>query len=205
MYGGLFRFLVHGYRKSNAFSVSFVQKRLNKQLAAVMVRGKTYSSANYSKINLFIFASTYVKFKVIKDNCIAHHDKEMWFWPNCRYNNKLMRDLEDLLQQLDVFCFTSQQVESLHTLFKRQFSDNFVVKSRQMFDEVPKVVYFNHRTKGMDRTPSIAKKRLLWKKNRKHLLSLFQKTKATQTSRSVLPEKMESGEKSNKELELKKM
>ena len=39
--------------------------------------------------------------------------------------------------------------------------------------------------------PSIAKKRLLRKKYKKHLLNSFQKTKSTQTSGSVFAEKIE--------------
>ena len=50
--------------------------------------------------------------------------------------------------------------------------------------------------------PSIAKKRLLWKKFKKHLLSSFQKTKTTQTSGSVFAERIEKVKKTKFELEL---
>ena len=53
--------------------------------------------------------------------------------------------------------------------------------------------------------PSFAKKRLLRKKFAKHLLSSFQKTKTTQTSGSVLAERMEKIKKTKLEIELKKI
>ena len=60
-----------------------------------------------------------------------------------------------------------------------------------MFDNVQRAVDFNHRNKEVDRMPSIAKKRLLTKKYKKHLFRAFQKTKTTQTSCSVSAEGVE--------------
>jgi len=77
------------------------------------------------------------------------------------------------------------------------FSGKIVAKIEQMFDNVQRAVYFNQRTKGVDRLPSIAKKRILRKKYRKHLLSSFQKTKSTQTSESVFAKKIEQTKKLN--------
>ena len=54
----------------------------------------------------------------------------------------------------------------------------------------------------MDRLPSIAKKRLLRKKFKKHLFGSFQKTKTTQTSGSVFAERIEKVKKTKVELEL---
>ena len=53
--------------------------------------------------------------------------------------------------------------------------------------------------------PSIASKRLLRKKFRKHLFSSFQKTKTTQTSGSVFAEKIEQVKKTKFELGLMKI
>ena len=53
--------------------------------------------------------------------------------------------------------------------------------------------------------PSIAKKRLLRKKYKKHLFSSFQKTKTTQTSESVFAERVEEVKKSKIELDLFKI
>ena len=71
-----------------------------------------------------------------------------------------------------------------------------------MFDNVQRAVDFKHRNKGVDRMPSIAKKRLLRKKYKKHLFSSFQKTKTTQTSGSVFAERIETVKKTKFELEL---
>ena len=53
--------------------------------------------------------------------------------------------------------------------------------------------------------PSIAKKRLLRKKYKKHLFSFFQRTKTTQTSGSVIAERIEKVKKTKIELELIKI
>ena len=53
--------------------------------------------------------------------------------------------------------------------------------------------------------PSIAKKRLLRKKYKKHLLSSIQKTKSRQTSGSVFADRIEQVEKTKLELELIKI
>ena len=53
--------------------------------------------------------------------------------------------------------------------------------------------------------PSIAEKKLLRRKYKKHLLSSFQKTKSTQTSGSVFADKTEQVRKTKFELELIKI
>ena len=58
---------------------------------------------------------------------------------------------------------------------------------------------------GVERKPSIAKKRLLRKKYKKHFLSSFQKTKSTQTSGSVFADRIEQVKKTKLELELIKI
>ena len=66
-----------------------------------------------------------------------------------------------------------------------------------MFDNVQRAVDFNHRNKGVDRMPSIAKKRLLRKKFHKKLLSSFQKTKTKETSESVFAERFQRSKRQN--------
>ena len=82
-------------------------------------------------------------------------------------------------------------MECLYTLFKYRFSGEVIAKSGQVFDNVQRRVDFNQRNKGLDRMPTIAKKRLLRERYKKHLFSSFQKTKTTQTSGSVLAERIE--------------
>ena len=74
-----------------------------------------------------------------------------------------------------------------------------------MFDNVQRAVDFNRKNKGVDRMPSIAKKRLLRKKFKKPLFSSFQKTKTTQTSGSVFAERIEKVQKTKFELDFVKI
>ena len=153
---------------------------------------------------LFISATTYEKYIVCKDYCIAYHKEETCFLPTCKHHIVLVGNVQELLKKLGTFCFTYQHVDWLYTLFKYRFSGKVIAESGQVFDNVQRAVDFNHRNKGVDRMPSISKKRLLRKKYNKHFFSSFQKTKTTQTSGSVFTERIEKFKKTKFELELKK-
>ena len=86
-----------------------------------------------------------------------------------------------------------------------RFGGNVIAKSGQVFDNVQRAVDFNQRNKGKNRMPSIAKKRVLRKKYKKHLFSSFQKTKTTQTSGSVFAERIEKVKKTKLEFDLIKI
>ena len=159
---------------------------------------------NFRK-SLFISAKTYEKFIVCKDYCIAHHDDKTCLLPACKYHNILLGKIEELLHKLDTFCFTYQHVDCLYTLFKYRFSGKIIAKSGKVFDNVQKAISFNQRKRGMDKMPSIAKKRLLRKKFKQHLMSALQKNKSTQTSGSVFAERIEKVKKTKFELELMKI
>ena len=170
-------------------------------MAAIML--KTFPSfyARISGKNLFISATTYEKNIVCKDYCIANHNDKTCFLPACKYHIVLIGNVQELLKKLDTFCSTYQQVDCLYTPFKYRFGGKVIEKSGQVFDNMQRAVDFNHRNKGVDRMPSIAKKRLLRKKYNKHLFSSFQKTKTTQTSGSVIAERIERGQKTKFEFE----
>ena len=174
-------------------------------MAAVMLQVIPSFFTNYSKISLFISANTYWKNIVNKEYCIAGHDDKMCFLPNCRYHIILIGNIEELLQKLDAFCFNYQHVDCLYILFKYRFSDKIVIKGGQIFDNLQRTVHFNQQSRGVDRLPSIAKKRLLRKKYKKHSLSSFQKTKSTQTSGSVFADRIEQVKKTKFEIELIKI
>ena len=108
---------------------------------------------------------------VCKDYCTAHQNEKACFFPACKYHNVLFGNVQELLKKLDTFCFTYQHVDCLYTLFKYRFSGKVIARSGQVFDDVQRAVDFNHRNKGVDRMPSIAKKRLLRKKCKKHICS----------------------------------
>ena len=174
-------------------------------MAAVMLQVIPSFYTNYSKNSLFISANTFEKFMLSKEYCIARHDDKMCFLPNCRYHIILIGNIKDLLQKLDAFCFNYQHVDCLYTLFKYRFSGKIVVKSGQLFDKLQGAVHFNQQNRGVDRMPSIAKKRLLRKKYKKHLLRSFQKTKSRQTSGSVFADRIQQVEKTKFEIELIKI
>ena len=146
-------------------------------MAAIMLQSIPSFYAKISEKSLFISATTYEKNIVCKDYCIAHHNEKTCFLPACKYHIVLPGNVQELLKKLDSFCFTYQHVDCLYTLFKYRFSGKVIAKSGQVFDNVQRAVDFNHRNMGVDRMPSIAKKRLLRKKYEKHLFSSFQKTK----------------------------
>ena len=110
--------------------------------------------------NLFISANTYEKNVAGKDYCIAHQDDKTCFSPACKYHIILLGNVEELLKKFYTFGFTYQHVDCLYTLFKYRFSVEVIAKSGQDFDNVQRAVDFNHRIKGVDRMPTIAKKDL---------------------------------------------
>ena len=165
--------------------------RCNIQMAAVMFQSIPSFYTKFSEKSLFISANTYEKHIVCKDYCIAHDDNKTCFLPACKYHIILLGNVEKLLKKLDQFCFTYQHVDCLYTLFKYRFSGKVIARSGQVFDILQRAVDFNQKNKGVDRMPSIAKKKLLRKKYKKDSFSSFQKTKTTQTSGSVLAERIE--------------
>ena len=131
-----------------------------------------------------------------KEYCIAHHDDKMCLLPNCRHHI-LLNFIHNfhiihiiMLQKLDAFCFNYQHVDCLYTLFKHRFKGKIVLKSGQLFDNFQRAVHFNQQSRGVERMPSNAEKRPLRKKYKKLLMSSFQKTKSTQTSGSVFPDRI---------------
>ena len=127
---------------------------------------------------------------------------------NCKFHLPLIadKDLKDLLVKLDRVCFTYQHVDCFYTLFKFRFSGNVLEKNREIFDSVERALSFNKLNKGVDKMPSIAKKRLLRKKFKKHMLTSVQRSISVQTTGSVFVERVESVRRKTKfELELMKI
>ena len=174
-------------------------------MAAIMLQTIPSFYAKISEKSLFISATTYEKYIVCKDYCIAQNNEKTCFLPACKYHIVLLGNVQELLKKLDTFCFTYQHVDCLSTLFKYRFSGKVIAKCGQVFDNVQRAVDFNHKIKGVDRKPSIAKKSLLRKKYKKYLFSSFQKTKTTQTSDSEFAERIGKVKKTKFEFELKKI
>ena len=170
-------------------------------MGAIMLQTIPSFYAKLSEKSLFNFTNTYEKYIVCTDYCIAHHDDKTCFLPSCKNQILLLGNVEELLKKLDTFCFTYQHVDCLNTLFKYRFSGKVIAKSGQVFDNVQRAVDFNQGNKGVDRMPSIAKKRLLREKYKNHLFSSFQKTKSTPTGGSVFAGRTEKIKKSKFELD----
>ena len=174
-------------------------------MAAIILQSIPSFYAKISEKSLFISATTYEKYIFCKDYCIAHHNDKTCFLPFCKYHILLLGNVEELLKNLETFCITYQHVDCLYTLFKYRFSGKIIAKSGQVFDNAQRAVDFNQRNKGVDRMPSIAKKRLLRKKYKKHLFSSFQQTKTTHTNGSVFADRIEKVKKTKFELDLIKI
>ena len=128
-------------------------------MAAIMLQTIPSVYAKFSEKSLFIAGNTHEKKNIVcKDYSIAHHDEKTCFLPACKNHIILLGNVEELLKKLDTSCFTYQHVDYLYNLFKYRFSGKDIAKSGKVFDNVQRAVYFNHRNKGMDRMPSIAKK-----------------------------------------------
>ena len=140
-----------------------------------------------------------------KEYCISCRGDKICFLSSCRYHIVLICNIKDLLQKLDEFCFNYQHANCLYTLFKDRFSGKIVVKSGKLFDKWQRAVHFNHQNRGVDRMPSIAKKRLLRNRYKKQLLSSFQKIKSTQTSGSVSADRLKQVKKTKFEVEMLKI
>ena len=132
-------------------------------------------SAKISEKSLFISATTYEKYIVCKDYCIAHHNDKTCFLPACKYHIVLLGNVQELLKKLDTFCFTYQHVDCLYTSCKYRFSGKVIARSVQVFDNVQRAVDFNHRNKGVDRRSSIAKKQTLEEKVQKTFVQFLPK------------------------------
>ena len=142
-------------------------------MAAVMLQVIPSFYTNHSTNRLFISANTYENCIVKEEYCIARHDDKMCFLTNCIYHIIVIGNIKDMLQNLDAFCFNYQHVDCLYTLFKYRFNGKTVIKSGQVFDNMQTAVHFNQKNRGVERMPSVAKKRLLRKKYKKTFVDLL--------------------------------
>ena len=171
-------------------------------MAAIALQTIPSFYARFSEKSLFSSAKTFAKDVVGKDYCIAHQDDKICFLPVCKYHSILFGEIEELLQNLDTFCFTYQHEGCLYTLFKYRFSGKITAKSGNVFDNVQRAISFNQKNRGVHKMPSIAKKRLLRKQFKQHFMSTLQKSRSTQTSRSMFAERIEKAKNTKLELEL---
>ena len=146
-------------------------------MPASMLPTIPFFNAKISEKSVFISVTSYEKYIFCKDYCIAHHNEKTCFLPACKHHIVLLGKVQELLKNLDTFCFTYQDLDCLYTLFKYRFSGKVIAKSGQVFDNMQRAVYFNHRNKGVDRLPSIAKKETLEEKVQKTFVQFLSKDK----------------------------
>ena len=145
---------------------------------------------NYS----FFSTITHKKDNVTLDYSSAHHDDQMCFIPNCRYHFFYWQGLKECCENWTHSAAATNSWLSLYTtLVSIQWQ--IVAKNGKVYDIASEVIYFSQRTKGVDRMPSIARKRLLRTNCRTLLMSSSQKTKSLQTSGSVCAETIEQAKK----------
>ena len=118
----------------SCFSDSFVQETTQHSDSSHYVIPSFY--ANFLEKSLFNSATTYEKYIVCKDYCIAHHNDKTCFLPACKNHIVLLGNVQELLKKLDTCCFTYQHVDCLYTLFKYRFSQKVIAKSGQVFDNM---------------------------------------------------------------------
>ena len=151
-------------------------------MAALLLQTIPSFYAKISEKSFFLSAKTYEKYIVCKDYCITDHINKTCFLPACIYHIILLGEIEELLHELDTFCFTYQHLDCPYALFKYRFSGKVIAKSANVFDNVQRAISFIKGNRGVDRKPSIAKKRLFRKKFEQHFMSALQKNKSTQTN-----------------------
>ena len=93
--------------------------------------------------------------------------------------------VSQILQMLDKYVYIYNEIECPYTLFKHRFYSSIATSSGEMFNQLSRVVQHNLRWKGAKKMPSIAKKRLIWKKFKRYYLCSNQKLASTQTFGSV--------------------
>ena len=185
-------FLVDLYnKKSLSVQIHLLKLRHDIRMAAVKLQVTASYFAEYSENFLFISTNAYKKDNVCYDYCVFFHNDNSCFVSICKFQIILLGNTEELLKKLDAFCFTYQHAYCLYTFFSNRFIGKIFAKSGHVFDNVQRAVDFNHKNKGVEGMPSIAKRRLLRKKFKKHLISCFQKTKTTQSSTSMIAERIE--------------
>ena len=74
-------------------------------MAAIMLQTIPSFYAKFSEKTLFISSTTFEKYIVCKEYCIAHHDDKTCFLPACKYHIILLGNVEELLKKLGYILF----------------------------------------------------------------------------------------------------
>ena len=152
-------------------------------MAAAMCQALPSFYSDYCKKSLFISVSSdfYEKYLVTQDYCVNTHNS-LCSLENCKFHLVLIGiSLSQIFQRLDKYVYIYQEIDCLYTLFKHRLYSSIVTSSGEMFNQLRRAVQHNLRWRGAEKMPSIAKKRLIRKKFKRHSLCSNQKLASTQT------------------------
>ena len=153
------------------------------QMAAAMCQALPSFYSEYCQKSLFISISSnfYEKYIVTNYFCVSTHNS-YFSLENCKFHILLIdSSFDQILQRLCNFHFTYQIIDCLYTLNKYRFYSNVISSTGEVFNQLDRAVHHNLKWKGAEKIPSIAKKRLLRKKFKRHYLCSNQKLASTQT------------------------
>ena len=144
-------------------------------MAAVMLQVIPSFYTSFSKTTAFFPANTYEENIVSEQYCIARHDDKMCFLPNCRYHIILIGNIKNLLQiWMHSVSTTNTWTVCIHFSSTASVA-KIALKRGQLLDNLQRAVDFNQENTGVDRMPSIAKKRPLRKKVQEKIVELLPK------------------------------
>ena len=144
-------------------------------MASAMRQENSFFYSDYNAKSLFISVSEnfYEKFIVTQDYCVYNHSS---FCPveNFKFILVLIGSSPDqILQKLDKYRFTYQIVDCIYTLYKYRFYSETISSRGEVFNQMNRAVEHNLKCRIPEKLPSVAKKRLLRKKNSKDLISVL--------------------------------
>ena len=199
LHGHSFLFLVRPTTniKSLSFQIHLLKMRHKIQMTVVMLQAIPSFFTGYSEKYLFIPSNTYKKYIVCNNNCVAFHNDKTCFVSNCKFHILPLGNVEELLEKLDTFCFTSQHVDCVYTLSSIDSVERLLQRVDKFLITCNEQLTLITETREWTEWTSIAKNRLLRKKFIKPLFSSFKKTKTTQTSGSVFEKRIENVKKTN--------
>ena len=134
------------------------------------------------KISFYLcLRKLYEKFIVTQDYCVSNHSS-FCSVENCKFHLVLVgSSLDQILQRLDKNHFTYHIVDCIYTLYKYRFFSKIISSRGEVFNQLNQAVEHNMKCRIPEKLPSVAKKRLLRKKFKRHYLSSAQKLASTQT------------------------
>ena len=152
-------------------------------MAAAMSQALPSFYSDYNSKSLFISVSNelYEKNIETQDYCVSTHDS-FCSLGSCNFQIILIgTSLSQTFQRLDKYIYKYQEIDCLYTLYKHRFFSSIVTSSGEVLNQLSCGGQQSLRWKGAEKTPSVSRKRLVWKKFKKPYLSSYQKLASTQT------------------------